>query len=152
MIYIPYVLTKDIKYDEKTDKYIVISKPEKITYKEEWKYVVFRGIETKYQISNYGRVKNPNGEICTLYYDKNGYTRFSLWIPKNDPVMKNEKPIRYPYKTHRAVAEAFVPNDDPESKRIVMHKNDIEDCNFYTNLKWGTPIENMQDKMRKRAS
>ena len=100
-----------------------------------WRNVLFKDKKTDYLISNYGRVKNPKGEMSKLYYDKDGYTRFSLWIPKNDPKMKNAKPIRYPYKTHRAVAISFIPNDDLR-KSIVMHKNDIPDCNFVSNLEW----------------
>ena len=61
----------------------------------------------------------------------------------------NAKRIAYPFKTHRAVALAFVINDDPEKNTVVMHKNDIVDCNFKSNLQWGTHMDNMSDKINK---
>ena len=123
-----------------------------VSIKEEWKDFYFLNKNTGYKISNLGNIKKPDGSIAKLYYDKDGYTRFCLYIPKNDPVFLNKKAIRYPYKTHRAVAELFVKNKDPKNKTIVMHKNDISDCNLYLNLKWGTPQENMDDKKKSGRS
>ena len=113
---------------------------------EVWKELYFRDKPLGYFISNLGEVKKPDGQIAKLYYDKNGYTRFCLYIPRNNKVYKNKKAIRYPYKTHRAVAELFVPNILPSEYDIVLHKNDIHDCNVYINLLWGTTMMNMEDK------
>ena len=113
---------------------------------EEWKDLYFRNKKSGYRVSNTGRVMKPDGSIAPLYYDKDGYTRFCLYIPKNNPVYKNKKRIAYPYKTHRAVAELFVPNLDPNEYNIIMHKNDIPDCNFAINLIWGNSQMNMDDK------
>lgn len=117
------------------------------TAKEEWKPFIYDGIDSGWKISSYGRVKNRTGAYARILYDRDGYTRFSFYIPKNDPIFNNgDKPIEKIVKTHRAVAEAFVENDNPMFKTIVMHLNDIPDCNFAVNLKWGTPMENMRDK------
>lgn len=116
------------------------------TIVEEWKELYFRGKPSGYMISNLGQVKKPNGEIAPLYYDKDGYTRFCLYIPRNHPVYKNNKRIAYPYKTHRAVAELFITNPNPTEYDIVMHLNDIPDCNYVVNLRWGSAQENMDDK------
>lgn len=113
---------------------------------EEWKDIYFKGKNSGYKISNIGRVKNPDGSIAKIYYDKDGYTRFSLYIPKNHPEYNNEKRFAYPYKIHRAVAEAFIVNPNPTEYDIVLHKNDIKDCNFYVNLLWGNTQMNMDDK------
>lgn len=113
---------------------------------EEWKDLYFRNKKSGYSVSNTGKIKRPDGELAKLYYDKDGYTRFCLYIPKNNPIYKNKKAIRYPYKTHRAVAELFVVNPLPTEYDIVLHKNDIHDCNFYMNLLWGTTQMNMDDK------
>ena len=114
---------------------------------EEWKELSFRNKPSGYRISNLGNVIRPDGKPAALYYDKNGYTRFSLYIEKNNPVYHNKKAIRYAYKTHRAVAELFVENPDPEINTIVLHLNDIPDNNVYLNLKWGSYQDNMTDKI-----
>ena len=152
----PKMIKKTVLYNLYKGEYEVVTDLIEIDYDEVWKTFYFKGpqtngerLPTPYKISNYGRVKGPNDQIRPLYYDKDGYTRFSVWIPKNDPIIKNEKSIRYAYKTHRAVAEAFVKNEHPNWNKLVMHKNDIRDCNFYTNLVWGNPNDNMQDKIVK---
>ena len=133
-------------YDDKLKKYSSFITIVLTPIEEEWKVFYFRNKRTGYEISNMGRVRRPDGDIAKLYYDKDGYTRFCLYIPKDDPTFKNKKAIRYPYKTHRAVAELFVVNDNPSEYNIVMHRNDIPDCNVYLNLMWGTPKMNMDDK------
>ena len=52
------------------------------------------------------------------------------------------------YYLSRIVAEAFVPNDNPETNKIVRHLDDDPYNNYYTNLKWGTPRENTWDAIR----
>ena len=113
---------------------------------EIWKELYYLNKPSGYFVSNTGKVRRPDNTLAKLYYDKDGYTRFCLYIPKNNPVYNNKKAIRYPYKTHRAVAELFCLNLDPNEYNIVMHKNDIHDCNFAINLMWGTSQINMDDK------
>lgn len=45
-------------------------------------------------------------------------------------------------RVHRLVAEAFLENDDPEHKIIVMHLDNNKTNNHISNLKWGTISEN----------
>lgn len=132
--------------DTKKGEFVCYSENDIVDINEEWKELPFRGHMSGYMISNIGRVKGPDGQLRKLYYDKDGYTRFNLYIPKNDPVYKNSEKISYPYKTHRAVAELFVINHDPNTNKLVMHLNDIPDCNIYLNLIWGTGQMNMDDK------
>lgn len=47
-------------------------------------------------------------------------------------------------RLHRLLAEAFIPNDDPENKTIVMHLDNNKGNNSLENLKWGTIQENTQ--------
>ena len=138
--------TKLYEYDFEEKKFVPMMVDLEYDITEEWKELYFRDKPSGYMISNTGKVKKPDGSDSPLYYDKDGYTRFSLYIPKNLPVYKNKRRIAYPYKTHRAVAELFVVNIDPNEYNIVMHKNDIPDCNFAINLQWGTSQMNMDDK------
>ena len=139
-------MVKYIIDDPKTNMTKSILKTEFFDIEEEWKPFIYAGIDSGWKISSFGRVKNRSGNLVKLHYDKDGYTRFCFYIPKNDEIYCNYKPIESIVKTHRAVASAFIENDEPETKVLVMHKNDIRDCNFALNLKWGTYQENMDDK------
>ena len=144
IIYLPtkkYIINPKTK---KFDSYLYLVKHE---FDEVWKDFYFKGFKTGYKVSNLGRVEKPDGNMAKLYYDKDGYTRFCVYIPKGTNEFTKNKAIRYPYKTHRAVAELFIPNPNPEIYKIIMHKNDIPDCNIYLNLDWGTYQENMDDKL-----
>ena len=44
---------------------------------------------------------------------------------------------------HRLVAEAFI--DNPEGYTEVLHGDRGNRCNHYTNLRWGTHLDNMKD-------
>ena len=49
---------------------------------------------------------------------------------------------------HRLVALAFIPN--PENKPFVLHINNDSTNYLIENLKWGTQVENMKGKTRRR--
>ncbi len=93
---------------------------------EEWKLV--KGTED-YYISNLGRFKRitPKGEsLRKQSIDKDGYRRVNIGHNK--------------YRTHRLVAEAFIPN--PNNYPVVDHlDNDKKNCKS-SNLEWVTIQEN----------
>lgn len=94
-------------------------------------------------MSNWGRVKSlkrisPQGHllkerIMKPVKDKDGYLVVHL--------SKNGK--RKTHKVHRLVAEAFIPNDDPERKTQINHLSEFEKTNNRVeNLCWMSPKEN----------
>ncbi|KAK8853524.1 hypothetical protein M9Y10_017085 [Tritrichomonas musculus] len=64
--------------------------------------------------------------------DKDGYLRVSL----------NCKT----YFKHRLIARQFIPNDDPEHKTQIDHKNKIRDDNHIQNIRWCSSSENNLNK------
>ena len=84
----------------------------------------------------------PSGEVYKDYgnnkfFHKKQYTNWGYWYCG----------ITYPdgnkgRRVHILVAEAYVPNPDPEKNTIVMHLDSNKENKHYTNLKWGTVSEN----------
>jgi len=108
---------------------------------EEWKSV--RGYEGFYEVSSFGRVKSLNfkqkGRIAIVkqWIVPNGYLFVRFWMNK-----KYTNCL-----VHRLVAIAFLEN--PDNKRVVMHKFDNKKDNRIHKLEWGTHKENTQDAVKK---
>lgn len=100
---------------------------------EIFKPIIFDGEVTKYQISNYGNVKNiKTGKIKKSVPDSNGRYHLELRINNKSITVYN----------HRLVANAFIPN--LENKPTVNHifGNDIgKAINTVWNLEWATQQE-----------
>ena len=96
---------------------------------EEWLPVPF---DDRYLVSSHGRVKGPLKLLkllkkkCTDYYP-------SVWISG-----------KYRF-VHHLVASAFIGERPPGS--FVLHKDDNRDNNHVTNLYYGTPTDNAQDRV-----
>ena len=69
--------------------------------------------------------------VITESVASNGYIRVNL----------NQKP----YDKHRIIALQFIPNDDPEHKTVVDHRNTIRCDNRIENLRWVTYSENSRN-------
>lgn len=108
---------------------------------EIWKDIP--GFETRYQVSNMGRVKSKsyirsNGfglyrtreQILNPFKEKCGYLKVVL--------NKNGKKSRV--KIHRLVAITFIPN--PNNKSEIDHINTNVEDNRVDNLRWVTSSEN----------
>lgn len=90
---------------------------------EVWKKLFLDGKETKYQVSNKGRVKND--KIILSQCLKNEY--YFVKLSKKN------------YRVHRLVAMCFIEN--PENKPTVDHIDRNKLNNNLSNLKWATQSE-----------
>ena len=97
--------------------------------KEEWKDIPkYEGI---YMISDLGNIKSLyTNKILKPSTDKFGYTRFSATKDKKQKTLR----------THRLVAEIFIPN--PNNLSQVNHKDGNKLNNTVSNLEWCTDSEN----------
>lgn len=91
--------------------------------------------DTKYSVSQYGRVSTIN---------KRGEKEYLIQFIRKDnnlvvhlTINKRQKQ----FNPARLVAEAFVENDDPLTKTCVLHKDGNSYFNFAENLKWATRRE-----------
>ena len=118
------------------------------THAEQWLPVP--GYEGHYSVSNFGRVRSDSRVIV----DKNGHGRkmpkLTLRPEKKETghlvvcLWKNHKRERL--YVHRIVLEAFVGEAPPGTQ--ACHWNDDKEDNRPENLRWGTPNENMFDRVR----
>ena len=126
----------------------------KTFYKEDEVFLPVHGFEGLYEISNYGRLKRLETKIHIIesgkdYYRTHGNNIFRSSIHKGSGYCI-DKLVTYPdgvytYKKvslHRLVAEAFIPNDNPE-KIYINHIDRRRWNNFYRNLEWCTPQDNI---------
>lgn len=109
--------------------------------KEIWKPITIDNVETKYKISNHGKImsfQNNTPKIKNTTFKKN-YEYVTLYI---DGVKKN-------YQVHRLMALTFIPIPEryidlkyTVTDLQVNHINGIPLCNAIFNLEWCTPKEN----------
>lgn len=104
------------------------------------KQVVFKdlpvdlnGFETKYKITNDGRVWSDYlNDFLKTFYSRGGYVRVKLNYGN-----RSKK-----FMVHRLVAMAFIPQ--PKGKNVVDHINRNRADNRVENLQWVTQKENSQ--------
>jgi len=106
---------------------------EALTMTEEWRDI--QGYEGRYQVSSEGRVWSLlRDKPLKQSYNQAGYPSIALYPPGKT------------FLIHRLVAEAFIPN--PDGHPWVLHWNDTKTDNRAENLRWGTPSDNENDKVR----
>ena len=100
---------------------------------EIWKEIVVDSNNTKYEISNFGNVRNiETGKLICGHTDKNGYVRINIYYHGK----------RYTKSIHRLVAKAFIPN--PNDLPQVDHIDGNKSNNNLSNLRWVTASENIR--------
>lgn len=105
--------------------------------KEIWKLV--DGFDSKYEVSNLGRVRTwynrrldklKTPRVIKSRKNRYGYLKIALWLHSKS----------YHFVIHRLVASAFVPN--PNSEKLVHHKDCDKTNNTVQNLEWISPKNN----------
>lgn len=85
-----------------------------------------------YEITRDGKVYNKDGKLLKQEETRKGYLRVSL----NNETLKRKRE-----SVHRLVAETFIPN--PNNYSQVDHINENKKDNRVENLRWVTPLENL---------
>lgn len=99
---------------------------------EIWKQIIWKYVETKYLVSNLGRVRYFDKTEClNQQIDKLGYSRVALG-----------RVVKWRPLVHRLVAIAFIPN--PNNLPEVNHKFGIKTDNRASELEWCTHRQNIQ--------
>ena len=88
---------------------------------ETWKVI---HLNTNYEVSNLGRVRNKKGLLLKPQKTEKGYLRVDL---SKDGKTKH-------YKVHRLVASAFIPNKNNLPQ--INHKDENKQNNRVDNLEW----------------
>ena len=101
---------------------------------EEWRSIV--GYEEKYEVSNFGNVRNKKGKIMK-YSNVGNYLQIGLCD-------KNQKK----FYIHRLVLDAFLPINEIKE---VNHKNHITQDNRLCNLEWCSPSENKRFQKKREG-
>lgn len=102
---------------------------------EIWKDI--EGYEGLYQVSNTGKVRSLNygrtGKVKELVPTptRNGYLQVTLC----------ENGEKKPFRVHRLVAQAFLPN--PDNLPVINHLDEVKHNNHVSNLEWTTQKENL---------
>lgn len=98
---------------------------------EKWLPVV--GHESRFEVSNHGKIRRIDGKLMKLTKNRDGYLGVRLSAPRKT------------YLAHRIVAIAFIPN--PDGCPIVNHLDHNRTNNISSNLEWCTALRNTRHSM-----
>lgn len=97
-----------------------------------------------YAVSNYGRVFNLRKKDFKKFSANSffNYGKRAVKSRKYLSVQLHHKDKSCHRVVHKLVAEAFIPNDDPEHKIYVDHIDNDPKNNMAVNLRWVSPAVN----------
>ncbi len=99
----------------------------------EVKPIIIDGKRTQYFLFSNGDLYNEKTHLISTGAKSNGYIRYTLQL--EDGTISIAK--------HRLLAELFIPNDNPEYKNVVHHKDGRPYNNDLSNLEWASQGENI---------
>lgn len=107
-----------------------------------------------YEVSNFGKVRSKK-RVKLLKNGRKVHFKSRLKSLRKHPINKfymtdliDEKGKRKTVYPHKAVASAFLENDDPKKNRVVMHIDGNNTNNHIDNLKWASYKESIQEAFR----
>jgi hypothetical protein len=109
-----------------------------MSQKELWKRIIYKDLETSYEVSDKGRVRNSKQYIMKPRIDKYGYNTLKLYINGGG------RHIR----VHRVLLIAFNPIENMESMDV-NHKDKNPSNNHLSNLEWCSHKENIKHSYTK---
>ena len=105
---------------------------------EEWKPI--KGLESKYMVSSFGRVKSIGRFVATKNGDRFYRGRLLKLQIHNQGYLSIKLGGYYQSLVHRLVSIAFIEN--PENLEFINHKDGEKKNNKINNLEWVTRQEN----------
>ena len=109
----------------------------------EFKRLFYQGQPTHYIIFEDGYLFNIVNHKGTNGTASNGYCRYLITLDSGKPCSVAE---------HRALAETFIPNDDPQNKNVVHHIDGNPYNNNLSNLEWVSQKENTQKRVNSKQT
>ncbi len=112
--------------------------------KELWKPVPYEPFDSKYLVSNFGRIKPikrsnfSRSKNIHLKTTRSKSMRYAVVTVRHNGLYRQ-------IRVHRAVGLAFLA-PPPKGKNLVCHKDSNVDNNNANNLYWGDHTDNMSDK------
>lgn len=109
-----------------------------------------------YEVSNKGRVRSKSKTIMSIRHGNPCEVRYKGRILKPGKtkagymlvVLYHSIKPKQSFFVHRLVASAFI-GKSPKGKHDVMHLDDNKRNNKMSNLRWGSPQDNSDDKVSK---
>ena len=103
---------------------------------EIWEKWIYNNEETRYRISNLGRIHDTKKDKYTYGYENSsGYLQWTFYLNDGSTISN---------LVHRLVAQLFVENPNPEKFKEVDHINANKHDNRDSNLRWCTNKMNVQ--------